>query len=202
MGDFIGSIKMFAGEYAPDGWMFCQGQTLSINKYPQLYAVIENTYGGDGAKTFSLPDLSCRLPIGSGYPEYFDSLYLGKVGGSENIVIPQDKFHVDTPALTVNGTIRIRVADGVANNTNAVNNALGKQTGNDPGKTSSPFIYQENPHFNENNRMNEKAVDFQLKTENFNNTYKKDIELRHMPPYTAINFIIAITGEFPKNDKK
>lgn len=58
MDEFIGTIKMFAGNFAPQGWMFCQGQTISISQYTALYSIIGNTYGGDaGRNSFKLPDL-------------------------------------------------------------------------------------------------------------------------------------------------
>ena len=63
---YIGEIRIFAGNYAPYGWMFCQGQLLPINEYDTLFNLIGTTYGGDGQSTFQLPDLRGRLPIHQG----------------------------------------------------------------------------------------------------------------------------------------
>jgi hypothetical protein len=59
----IGEIRMFAGDFAPAGWMFCEGQLISIAENDQLFQVIGTTYGGDGNETFGLPDLRGRAPI-------------------------------------------------------------------------------------------------------------------------------------------
>jgi microcystin-dependent protein len=66
---YVGEIRMFAGNFAPAGWMFCEGQTLPISEYETLYNLIGTTYGGDGQETFQLPDLQGRLPVhaGSGF---------------------------------------------------------------------------------------------------------------------------------------
>ncbi|PZX17836.1 microcystin-dependent protein [Breznakibacter xylanolyticus] len=61
---FVGSIVLFAGNFAPEGWLFCDGQLLPVNQYQTLYAVIGVTYGGDGRNTFALPDLRGRVPAG------------------------------------------------------------------------------------------------------------------------------------------
>ena len=63
---YIGEIRMFAGNFAPDGWMFCSGQLLPISEYETLFQLIGTTYGGDGQSTFALPDLRGRIPIHQG----------------------------------------------------------------------------------------------------------------------------------------
>lgn len=62
----IGETKLFAGPYAPSGWMFCEGQLLDIGDYPNLYAILGNQYGGDGESNFALPDLRATVPVGKG----------------------------------------------------------------------------------------------------------------------------------------
>ncbi|MCC4619711.1 tail fiber protein [Xanthomonas cassavae CFBP 4642] len=66
MDAYIGQIIVFAGNYQPEGWAFCDGRQLLINDYPALYALIGATYGGDARTTFNLPDLRGRLAIGQG----------------------------------------------------------------------------------------------------------------------------------------
>ena len=63
---FLAEIKLFAGNYAPSGWMFCEGQSLSINTNQALFAVMGTTYGGDGRTTFALPDLRGAVPVHTG----------------------------------------------------------------------------------------------------------------------------------------
>ena len=63
---YVGEIMMWAGNYAPEGWAYCSGQTLSIAQNQVLFALIGTAYGGDGKSTFKLPDLQGRVPIGIG----------------------------------------------------------------------------------------------------------------------------------------
>ena len=63
---YVGEIRMFGGNFAPYGWMLCQGQLLPISEYQTLFQLIGTTYGGDGQTTFALPDLRGRLPIHTG----------------------------------------------------------------------------------------------------------------------------------------
>jgi microcystin-dependent protein len=79
---YVGEIRMFAGNFNPNGWMFCQGQTLPISEYETLFQLIGTTYGGDGEETFNLPNLSGRLPLhqGSGY-------VIGQMAGVEEVTL-------------------------------------------------------------------------------------------------------------------
>src|SRR3984893_16299079 len=63
---YVGEIRMFGGNFAPAGWMFCEGQLLPISEYETLFNLIGTTYGGDGQSTFALPDMRGRLPIHMG----------------------------------------------------------------------------------------------------------------------------------------
>jgi len=79
---YVGEIRMFAGNFAPQGWMFCSGQLLAISQYDTLFNLIGTTYGGDGQSTFALPDLRGRLPIHLG-----PGFGMGAPGGSENVTL-------------------------------------------------------------------------------------------------------------------
>ncbi|TGS85746.1 phage tail protein, partial [Mesorhizobium sp. M2D.F.Ca.ET.178.01.1.1] len=73
---------MFAGNFAPAGWMFCEGQLLPISENETLFQLIGTTYGGDGQSTFALPDLRGRLPVHQG-----NSLLLAETGGVEGVLL-------------------------------------------------------------------------------------------------------------------
>jgi microcystin-dependent protein len=79
---YVGEIRIFAGNFAPAGWMFCSGQLLPISEYETLFNLIGTTYGGDGQSTFALPDLQGRLPVhfGSGFT-------LAETGGVEGVTL-------------------------------------------------------------------------------------------------------------------
>src|SRR6266850_6026792 len=87
---YVGEIRMFAGNFAPAGWMFCEGQLLPISENETLFNLIGTTYGGDGQSTFALPDLRGRIPIHQG-----NSFILAETGGAEQITltVPQIPAH-------------------------------------------------------------------------------------------------------------
>lgn len=78
--EFVGEIRMFAGNYAPLGWMFCEGQLLPISEYETLFNLIGTTYGGDGQETFALPDLRGRVPVHQG-----NGFVIGQIAGVETV---------------------------------------------------------------------------------------------------------------------
>lgn len=79
---YVGEIRMFGGNFAPAGWMFCEGQLLPISEYETLFNLIGTTYGGDGQSTFALPDLRGRLPIHFG-----NGFTLAETGGVETVTL-------------------------------------------------------------------------------------------------------------------
>lgn len=84
---YVGEIRMFAGNFAPDGWMLCQGQVLEIVDYGTLFSLIGTTYGGDGQQTFALPDLRGRVPVASGTAAGLSPYVIGQVGGQETVTL-------------------------------------------------------------------------------------------------------------------
>ncbi|HXF09837.1 MAG TPA: tail fiber protein [Desulfuromonadaceae bacterium] len=79
---YVGEIRIFAGNFAPAGWMFCEGQLLPISEYETLFNLIGTTYGGDGESTFGLPDLRGRVPIHQG-----NAFTLAETGGVESVTL-------------------------------------------------------------------------------------------------------------------
>jgi microcystin-dependent protein len=84
---YIGEIRMFAGNFAPDGWLFCQGQLLSISENSVLFSLLGTTYGGDGQSTFALPDLRSRVPLHQGQGPGLGNYVLGQAGGVETVTL-------------------------------------------------------------------------------------------------------------------
>src|SRR3954447_15316776 len=79
---YVGEIRMFAGNFQPAGWMFCEGQLLPISENETLFQLIGTTYGGDGQSTFALPDLRGRIPLHQG-----NGFILAETGGAEEITL-------------------------------------------------------------------------------------------------------------------
>jgi len=168
---FIGEIRMFAGNYAPQGWAFCDGTSLAITSYEALYQLIGTTYGGDGVTNFALPDLRGRLPLHQGRGQ--STYTLGQNGGLENVTVTTNQLPAHTHTLQATSTGQVQSPAGaypaVATSTQAGLQVYGP-TGTAP-TTFNPAIVQSDgggglPHNN-----------FQ--------------------PYLCINFIIALVGIYP-----
>jgi microcystin-dependent protein len=95
---YVGEIRMFAGNFAPAGWMFCEGQLLPISENDTLFNLIGTTYGGDGQSTFALPDLRGRLPLHQG-----NGFTLAETGGAESITLTVNQIATHNhPLLATN----------------------------------------------------------------------------------------------------
>jgi microcystin-dependent protein len=84
---FLGQLLLVPYNFAPNGWQFCQGQTLAISQFSALFALIGTTYGGNGTTTFQLPNLQGRVPISSGTGAGLQTYVLGEIGGHENTTL-------------------------------------------------------------------------------------------------------------------
>src|SRR5438477_1434693 len=110
---YVGEIRIFAGNFAPAGWMFCEGQLLPISEYETLFNLIGTTYGGDGQSTFALPDLRGRIPLHQG-----TGFILAETGGSEEITLTVSQIPAHSHPLL--GT------SSIANDGNPGNNVVGQ----------------------------------------------------------------------------
>jgi microcystin-dependent protein len=91
---FVGEVRIFAGNFAPAGWMFCEGQLLPISENETLFNLIGTTYGGDGQETFALPDLRGRLPIHQG-----NGFILAETGGVEEVTLTGQQIPIHNHAF-------------------------------------------------------------------------------------------------------
>jgi microcystin-dependent protein len=110
---YVGEIRIFAGNFAPAGWMFCEGQLLPISEYETLFNLIGTTYGGDGQSTFGLPDLRGRIPIHQG-----NGFNLAQSGGVETVTLTVQQIPTHSHALMA--------SSAGANQTSPSNNVLAK----------------------------------------------------------------------------
>ena len=97
---YVGEIRMFAGNFAPAGWMFCEGQLLPISEYETLFNLIGTTYGGDGQSTFALPDLRGRLPIHQG-----NGFTLAETGGVEEVTLTVQQIPAHSHPMLCTGNL-------------------------------------------------------------------------------------------------
>ena len=115
---FVGEFRMFAGNFAPAGWMFCEGQLLPISEYETLFVLIGTTYGGDGESTFALPDLRGRIPIHNG-----NGFILAETGGAEQITLTVQQIAAHSHPLIA--------TTSVANQSSPSNNVVAQSTAAD-----------------------------------------------------------------------
>lgn len=96
---FVGEIRMFAGNFAPRGWAFCDGQLLAVSQNDALFSLLGTIYGGDGRTTFGLPDLRGRIPIHAGTGPGLSPRRLGSKGGEEAVTLTVNQLPSHTHPL-------------------------------------------------------------------------------------------------------
>lgn len=97
---YVGEIRIFAGNFPPVDWAFCNGQLMSVSEYGTLFNLIGTTYGGDGDSTFALPDLQGRVPIHQARSGVLTQSYmLGDAGGVESVILTTQQIPSHSHAL-------------------------------------------------------------------------------------------------------
>jgi microcystin-dependent protein len=146
---FIGEIRIFSGNFAPQGWAFCDGTLLAIDQNDALFNLIGTTYGGDGQTTFALPDLRSRIPVHQG-----PGFTLGQLGGVETVTLTVSQLpahtHVpqassssgnrSTPASNVWAASALNQFSSAAPTTTLDPAAIGVAGGSQPHDNMSPFL--------------------------------------------------------------
>jgi microcystin-dependent protein len=148
---YVGEIRMFGGNFAPAGWMFCEGQLLPISENETLFNLIGTTYGGDGQETFALPNLQSRVPVHVG-----PGFALGESGGTETVTLTTSQIpaHSHVPQANDNPGSLASPQGGVwAGSSPTLNNysniaptlnmdpgAIGSAGGSQPHDNMIPFL--------------------------------------------------------------
>ena len=146
---FIGEIRMFAGNFAPVGWAFCDGTVMPISQNDALFNLIGTTYGGDGQTTFALPNLQSRVPVHVG-----PGFTLGQTGGAETVTlttsqitahshVPQANSAPGTQAGPSGGAWAQSTLDQFSSSSPSLNMnpaALGSSGGSQPHDNMVPFL--------------------------------------------------------------
>jgi microcystin-dependent protein len=153
---YIGEIRMFGGNFAPAGWMLCDGQLLPISENDALFQLIGTTYGGDGESTFGLPNLQSRVPIHMGTGPDGTNYQLGEMAGVESVTLSVQQIPNHTHPLTAstgNGTETNPGGHVLAGSTSSVQpyiddagvvalaaNLITPQGGSQPHENCQPFL--------------------------------------------------------------
>ncbi len=206
MDEYIGVIKMFIGNYAPQNYLMCQGQTLPIQQYQALFSIIGVTYGGNGTTNFMLPNLQSRIPIGYGQGSGLSTYSLGQAGGAETITLTEGQMppHLhQVGATSLAGNIKIRTSDSTADSYAAFNNAIAqaaaKLTPSSPN-TERPQLFSATPTFAENNYLHASTVDtsgFSVSGPSATAIAGGSQPHENRQPFLTVNFIICINGIYP-----
>lgn len=181
MDEFIGIVKLFAGTYAPKGWMFCDGRLLSISQNTALFSLLGTTYGGDGVSTFALPNLIGRMALGAGNVSS-KSYPLGIVAGNEQNTISAQNLP------NIGSGFQLKVSNANANLNAPTQNASIGITGTSTGRefTTIPSYVDASP----NTTINSQSISFT----------GQNLPVNNMPPYVGLNYIICIYGIYPPRD--
>ena len=178
---FIAEIRMFAGNFAPRSWMFCQGQILSIASNTALFSLLGTTYGGNGQTTFALPDFRGRVPVGTGSGPGLPPVSLGEMAGSYT----QTLLATNMPAHTHTATTQLKGTSAAANQ--------GKTDGAVFGSNDNLAIYTRNAGSMDMN-FNAASATTTVSSAGGNQPFSL------MQPYLGMNFIIAIEGIYPSRN--
>ena len=170
---FLGEIRIFAGNYAPNGWALCQGQIMAISQNAALFSILGTTYGGNGTTTFALPDLRGRLVLGMGQGTGLSNYVEGQVGGSETVTLTTQQMpaHSHSVAASQSGTVTTPKG-GVPAQAVAV------------GPTSGPKVFAPT---SDGTTMSNTMIGMT----------GGSLPVTIQQPYLVINYIIALTGIFP-----
>lgn len=122
MEGYIGQILLFAGNFAPKYWAFCQGQIMSISQNTALFSILGTTYGGNGQTTFALPDLQGRVPVGAGQGPGLSTWALGQQQGVESVTLTTNQMPMHNHNFMVSNNFAATPAASGANNYLAVSN--------------------------------------------------------------------------------
>ena len=165
---FLGEIRMFASNFAPRGWAFCDGQLLAVSQNDALFSLLGTIYGGDGRTTFGLPDLRGRIPVHFGSGPGIPPLNIGARGGAEQVSLTVNQLPSHTHAL--------QPAAAAGNEANPAGNRL--------ASSGSLDLFLEAPPIQNLAADSVGAVGGSQAHEN-------------MPPFQCIHYIIALVGIFP-----
>jgi microcystin-dependent protein len=166
---YVGEIRIFAGNFAPDGWHLCDGTLLPISGYDTLYALLGTTYGGDGVTNFCVPDLRGRLAVGQGNGINLTPRIMGQSIGTETATVPQNGWPAHSHPLMASSNAATSVTPG--------GNALATTTTDVP-------LYDV--------KSNPKAFDARAVV-----GVGGGLPHQNVMPSSCINFIISTRGYFP-----
>ena len=202
---FLGEIMMFAGNFPPRGWVFCEGQLLPIAQHSDLFILLGTIYGGDGRATFALPDLRGRVPIQQGNAPSLFPYSLGQRGGQEYVILSPNEIPSHSHSITPTGsgggsggssTANLRVFQG-SGDTDDPSKATGIASQIGSGKTAQDLLST-----GADKTISGATIGISTGSgggnlpSKTNDTGGSQAHENRMP-FLALNFCIALEGVFP-----
>jgi microcystin-dependent protein len=172
---FIAEIKMFGGNFAPRGFVFCQGQLQAIQQNTALFSLLGTTYGGNGTTNFGVPDMQGRVPMGFGNGPGLTSRSLGEKSGVESTTLTSANLPAHTHSVSIPASTTAGNAASPAGN-----------------KLAASSLRGENQYTSGTTDTNLAAVNTALAG--------SSSPVSIVQPFLAVNFIIAISGIFPSRN--
>lgn len=179
MEEYIGIIKLFAGNFAPRGWMFCDGSLLRISQNSALFSILGTTYGGNGIDTFALPNLKGKMALGAGNVNATEYYPLGVMAGTTQNTL----LAANLPSIA--GGFQLKIKNQNANSVTPSATSSFAITGIPNGRDFSPV-----PNFidaDPDTTLNMKSIMYT----------GQNIPVNNMPPYLGLNYIICVEGIYP-----
>jgi microcystin-dependent protein len=181
----LGEIRIFAGNFAPRFWQFCNGQLLSIANNQALFSLIGTTYGGDGRTTFGLPDLRGRIPVGTGQGPGLQEWTLGEIQGTETVTMLSSNLASHTHAAT--SALSVSSAAGSANSPSSNYFAAAQGRDTVTGQGVQVNVYATAP--TGPGPFSEASAQVAVSG--------SSSPINNIQPTLALNFIIAVEGIYP-----
>lgn len=175
----IGEIRMFAGNFAPRTWAFCQNQIISIAQNTALFSILGTTYGGNGQTTFALPDFRGRVAVGTGTGPGLSNIQLGQMAGTPTVTLTTNNMPAHNHAIT--GTVIPQAATDGTLSTDPSGRRLGPT--NIYTSATDELVNMAPMATNLTVGVNGGSQPFSI-----------------MPPYLGMNYIICMFGIFPSRD--
>jgi microcystin-dependent protein len=198
MDTFIGQIIMFAGNFAPRDWAFCDGELLPISQNQSLYSILGTTYGGDGRTTFGLPDFRGRVPIGQGQGNGLTTRRMGEQIGIEDVTLStaQMPIHSHAAETTISGssvTAKLKASSAEGTTNVPLNNYLAKPSNIG---LQSINMYDSSADI----EMASDAIEIDLSAVTANTTTDDtggNSAHNNIQPSLVMNYIICVNGVYP-----
>jgi microcystin-dependent protein len=172
----IGVVTTFAGNFAPNTWAFCNGQQLTVSQNQALFAIIGNTFGGNGQTTFNLPDLRGRAPVGTGAGQNITPYQLGQAAGADHLNLTAANLPTHTHSGNVSFSLR---CDNSSSGSPTPDFSFPNQLAN--AYAPAPTGVMQAPVYNNPSIAIAGA----------------NAPLPFRSPYMALNFIICLMGIYP-----